>query len=94
MMLRAADTPSSYLARTFLGIRVDEFRYLWKNMSRPRFLAASLLPTLSKRDGDPRKAVLVIRQSLDDDAEGSPRSRSTEPGIIHLAQRPEKKLFV
>jgi hypothetical protein len=66
----------------------DEFRYLWKKMSGDVSLAADIAYPDPNGYGD-RKAVLVIRQDLNDD--------STEAlvalhgaGMIHLAQRPEK----
>ena len=65
----------------------DEFRYLWKKMDGDVSLAASIIYP-DPKGYDDRKAVLVIRQSLDDD--------STEAlvalhggGMIHLARRPE-----
>jgi hypothetical protein len=70
----------------------DEFRYLWKKMSGDVSLAADIAFPDPNGYGD-RKAVLVIRQNLDDD--------STEAivalhglGMIHLAQRPEKGVRV
>ena len=70
----------------------DEFRYLWKKMSGDVSLAADIDYPDPNGFND-RKAVLVIRQNLDDD--------STEAivalhgaGMIHLAQRPEKGLRV
>ena len=66
----------------------DEFRYLWKKMSGDVSLAADIAFPDPNGYGD-RKAVLVIRQSLDDD--------STEAivalhgaGMVHLAQRAVK----
>ena len=66
----------------------DEFRFLWKKMSGDVSLAADIAYPDPNGYGD-RKAVLIIRQSLDDD--------STEvlaglhgTGMVHLAQRPEK----
>ncbi|MEJ2194600.1 MAG: hypothetical protein P8X73_07035, partial [Ignavibacteriaceae bacterium] len=44
----------------------DEFRYLWKKMSGDISLAANITFADSLGFGD-RKAVLVIRQSLEDD---------------------------
>ena len=64
----------------------DEFRFLWKKMSGDVSLAADVSfpnPTL---DND-RKALLVIRQSLDDDSkEAMVAEHGT--GMIHLAQHP------
>ena len=45
----------------------DEFRYLWKKMSGDVSLAADIAYPDPNGYGD-RKAVLVIRQSLDDDS--------------------------
>ncbi len=66
----------------------DEFRYLWKKMSGDVSLAADV--AFPKPDGyGDRKAVLVIRHDLDDNA----REIMTAlhgAGLIHLALRPEK----
>ena len=66
----------------------DEFRYLWRKMSGDVSLAADIAYPDPNGYGD-RKAVLVVRQSLDDD--------STEAlvalhgaGMVHLAWRPQK----
>ncbi len=66
----------------------DEFRFLWKKMSGDVSLAADVAFPDVNGYGD-RKAVLVIRQSLEDD------SRQVVValhglGMIQLAQRPEK----
>jgi hypothetical protein len=66
----------------------DEFRYLWKRMSGDVSLAADVAFPDAKGYGD-RKAVLVIRQDLDDD------SREVlvalhGAGMIQLARRAEK----
>src|ERR1022692_3292150 len=45
----------------------DEFRYLWKKMSGDVSLAADIIYPDPNGFGD-RKAVLVIRQDLDDDS--------------------------
>lgn len=70
----------------------DEFRYLWKKMYGDVSLAADIAFPDPKGYGD-RKAVLIIRQDLDDD--------STEAivalhgaGMIQLAQRAEKGVRV
>jgi hypothetical protein len=63
----------------------DEFRYLWKRMSGDVSLAADMRfpdPT----GYDDRKAVLVIRQSLDDDAPEAVVALHGG-GMIHLATR-------
>jgi hypothetical protein len=70
----------------------DEFRYLWKRMSGDVSLAADIsYPDLSGY-GD-RKAVLVIRQSLDDDAKEAIVALHGL-GMIHLAVRPERDVRI
>lgn len=66
----------------------DEFRYLWKKMSGDVSLAASTVFPDPNGFGD-RKAVLVIRQTLDDD---SPEAIVAlhGAGMIHIAIRPTK----
>jgi hypothetical protein len=66
----------------------DEFRYLWKKMSGDVSLAAdvSFPDTAGYND---RKAVLIIRQSLDDDAKEAVVALHGA-GLMHLAWRPEK----
>jgi hypothetical protein len=64
----------------------DEFRYLWKKMSGDVSLAADISYPDPKGYGD-RKAVLVIRQNLDDDAKEAVVALHGL-GMIHLAQRP------
>lgn len=66
----------------------DEFRYVWKQMSGDVSLAANV--AFPDPNGyDDRKAVLVIRQSLDDD---SPEAIVAlhGGGMVHLARRPTK----
>ncbi len=70
----------------------DEFRYLWKKWSGDVSLAADINFPDSQGFGD-RKAVLVIRQNLDDDAREAIVALHGA-GMIHLAQRPEKGLRV
>lgn len=70
----------------------DEFRYLWKKMSGDISLAADISFPDVNGFGD-RKAVLVIRQDLDDDSEEA-LSALHGAGMIQLAQRPEKGLRV
>lgn len=65
----------------------DEFRYLWKSMSGDVSLAADIAYPDPNGYGD-RKAVLVIRQSLDDDAREAVVALHGA-GMIHLAYRPE-----
>ncbi len=66
----------------------DEFRFLWKQMSGDVSLAASVsFP--DPKGYDDRKAVLVIRQNLDDDSkEAMVGEHGT--GMIHLAWRADR----
>lgn len=66
----------------------DEFRFLWKKVSGDVSLAADVAFPDAKGYGD-RKAVLVIRQSLDDDAKQVVVALHGL-GMLQLAQRPEK----
>jgi hypothetical protein len=66
----------------------DEFRYLWKKMSGDVSLAADATFPDPKGYGD-RKAVLVIRQDLDDDAKEAVAGEHGT-GMVHLAQRSSK----
>jgi hypothetical protein len=66
----------------------DEFRYLWKKMSGDVSLAADIAFPDPNGYGD-RKAVLVIRQNLDDDSK-EVLVALHGAGMIQLAQRPEK----
>jgi hypothetical protein len=66
----------------------DEFRYLWKRMSGDVSLAVDVSFPDAKGYGD-RKAVLVIRQSLEDDSKEAVVAEHGA-GLIHLAQRPER----
>jgi len=70
----------------------DELRYLWKKTSGDVSLAANIAFPDPKGYGD-RKAVLIIRQSLDDDSKEAIVALHGE-GMIHLAQRPEKGMRV
>jgi hypothetical protein len=70
----------------------DEFRYLWKKMSGDVSLAADIMFPDPKGYGD-RKAVLVIRQNLDDDAKEAIVALHGA-GMIQLAQRAEKDVRV
>jgi hypothetical protein len=63
----------------------DEFRFLWKKMSGDVSLAAHATYPDPKGYND-RKAVLVIRQSLDDDSQEAVVGEHGT-GMIHLAQR-------
>ncbi|MFL6416176.1 MAG: biopolymer transporter Tol, partial [Bryobacteraceae bacterium] len=66
----------------------DEFRFLWKKMSGDVSLAADIKFPDPNGYGD-RKAVLVIRQNLDDDAKEAVAALHGL-GMIQLGQRPEK----
>jgi hypothetical protein len=66
----------------------DELRYLWKKMSGDVSLAADIVYPNPDGYGD-RKAVLIIRQDLDDDSKEA-MTALHGAGLIHLAQRPEK----
>ena len=66
----------------------DEFRYLWKKISGDFSLAADI--TFPNTNGySDRKAVLIIRQDLEDDSKEA-MTALHGAGLIHLAQRPEK----
>jgi hypothetical protein len=70
----------------------DEFRFLWKKMSGDFSLAASI--TFPDTNGyDDRKAVLIIRQDLDDDSQ-EVLVGYHGGGMIQLGQRPEKNIRV
>ena len=66
----------------------DEFRYLWKKMSGDVSLAADVTFPDPKGYSD-RKAVLVIRQNLNDDSKEA-MAGEHGTGMIHLAQRPTR----
>lgn len=66
----------------------DEFRCLWKKVSGDVSLAADIAFPDPEGYGD-RKAVLVIRQDLDDDSKCAVVALHGL-GMIQLAQRPEK----
>jgi len=66
----------------------DEFRYAWKKMSGDVSFAADITFPNPEGYGD-RKAVLVIRQDLDDNAKEI-MTALHGAGLIHLALRPEK----
>ena len=70
----------------------DEFRYLWKKVSGDVSLAADIAFPDPNGYGD-RKAVLVIRQSLEDDSK-EVVAAIHGAGMIQLAQRPEKDVRV
>jgi hypothetical protein len=66
----------------------DEFRYLWKKVSGDVSVAADVTFPNPAGYGD-RKAVLVIRQDLDDDSKEA-MTALHGAGLIHLAGRHEK----
>lgn len=66
----------------------DEFRFLWKKMTGDVSMAADVKFPNPQGYGD-RKAVLIIRQSLDDDSKEAMIGEHGT-GMIHLAQRPEQ----
>jgi hypothetical protein len=70
----------------------DEFRFLWKKMSGNVSLAADINYPDTAGFGD-RKAVLVIRQNLDDDSKTALVALHGA-GMMHLAWRPEKGLRI
>jgi hypothetical protein len=70
----------------------DEFRFLWKKISGDVSLAADIVYPDPYGYGD-RKAVLVIRQDLEDDSKEALVALHGL-GMIHLAQRPEKGVRV
>jgi hypothetical protein len=70
----------------------DEFRFLWKRMSGDVSLAADINFPDANGYGD-RKAVLMIRQSLDDDAKAAMVALHGA-GMVHLAWRPERDVRV
>ncbi len=66
----------------------DEFRYLWVKFTGDVSLAADINFPDSAGYGD-RKALLVIRQSLDDDSKEAMVALHGA-GLLHLAWRPDK----
>ncbi len=70
----------------------DEFRYLWTKMSGDVSLAADINILNTNNFGD-CKAVLIIRQSLDDDSKEA-LATLHGAGMIALAWRPEKGVRV
>lgn len=70
----------------------DEFRFLWTKMSGDLSLAADIRFPDPNGYGD-RKAVLILRQSLDDDAK-EVLVALHGLGMIQLAERPETNVRV
>jgi hypothetical protein len=70
----------------------DEFRFLWKKVSGDVSLAADIAFPDANGYGD-RKAVLIVRQDLDDNSKEA-LAALHGAGMIQLARRPEKGLRV
>ena len=70
----------------------DEFQYLWKKMSGDVSLAANISFPDTNGYGD-RKAVLIIRQDLDDDSKEIFVALHGA-GMIQLARRPDKNVRI
>jgi hypothetical protein len=70
----------------------DEFRFLWKKMSGDVSVAANITFPDASGYGD-RKAVIMIRQDLDDDSREAFVALHGA-GMIQLAQRPQKNVRV
>ena len=70
----------------------DEFRFLWKKVSGDVSLAADISFPDANGYGD-RKAVLIIRQDLDDDSK-EVFAALHGAGMVQLAQRPEKNVRI
>ena len=66
----------------------DEFRFLWRKLSGDLSLAADIAFPKPEGYGD-RKAVLIVRQDLDDDAQEAMVALHGA-GLLHLAFRPAK----
>jgi hypothetical protein len=70
----------------------DEFRFVWKKTSGDVSLAAD--PVFPNPQGyNDRKAMLVIRQNLDDNSKEAVVAEHGT-GMVHLAQRPEENAFM
>jgi hypothetical protein len=75
-----------------VGYTRDEFRCLWKRVSGDVSLAADA--TLPDPNGyNNRKAILIIRQNLDDGAKEAMIAEHGT-GMINLAQRPGKDALI
>jgi hypothetical protein len=70
----------------------DEFRFLWKKMSGDISAAANITFPDANGYGD-RKAVIMIRQDLDDDSKEAFVALHGA-GMIQLARRPEKNVRI
>ncbi len=86
------DSSTKHYTVTSAGYNIwytrDEFRFVWKRMSGDLSLAADASFPHADGYGD-RKAVLVIRQSLDDDSKEAMLGEHGV-GMIHQAQRSDK----
>jgi hypothetical protein len=70
----------------------DEFRFLWKKLSGDVTLAADVnFP--NPKGYDDRKAVIIIRQSLDDNSQ-EVLAGLHGSGMLQFAQRPEKNVRI
>jgi hypothetical protein len=70
----------------------DEFHFLWKQMSGNISIAADISFPDTNGYGD-RKAVIMIRQDLDDDSKEAFVALHGE-GMIQLAERPDKNVRI
>jgi hypothetical protein len=70
----------------------DELRFLWKKMSGDISIAAAITFPDTNGFGD-RKAVIMIRQDLDDDSQEAFAAVHGE-GMIQLGLRPEKNVRI
>jgi len=70
----------------------DEVRYLWKKMSGDVSLAMDVVFP-DPAGYDDRKALIMIRQDLDDDSKEA-MTALHGAGLIHLAVRPEKNVNI
>jgi hypothetical protein len=70
----------------------DEFRFLWRKMSGDISLAADAAFPDPNGYND-RKALLIIRQTLDDDSQEAMVAEHGT-GMIHLAQRPQRGAMI
>ncbi len=70
----------------------DEFRYLWTKMSGDVSLAADAAFPDPNGYND-RKAILIIRQNLNDDSQEAMVAEHGT-GMIHLAQRPNRGALI
>jgi len=89
---RATKTYTIHSAGYNIWYNRDEFRFLWRKMSGDVSLAANVSFPVPQPPYD-RKVVLIIRQDLEDDSkEVMVGEHGT--GMVHLAERPEKNVFI